>query len=708
MRTNYPGWHSRCAAVAVLYIRMARFGFAAAVIVVVIAALAATFWMRRPADTATEATWDPWVVTIAGDGQRGDADGRADCARFVDPFGIAAHPDGSIYIADGTRLRRLTREGLVTTVATSFAWLSAIAIDEQGAVYAADSGAHLVRRIMPDGSTTTIAGDGSAGFRDGPRQQVRFNGPIGLALAGGGRIVVADTYNDRVRVIEPDGRAWTLAGGNEPGYADGIGETARFDTPSGVAVDRRGHVFVADTGNDAVRIVDAMGQVTTVGAGLQAFERPTGITTDGDGVVYVAEESGRIVALAPDGGVRVIAGAGRGFRDGSGGLAQFRRPAGLATVAPGRLVIADAGNALIRLIHARPPEAPPVPPSPLIAPRFDGAAFWWQPLLWPVLPLTGPHEIAGTLGEARGDGAERLHAGIDVRVPQGTPVVAIREGVVTSPMAIAGFASLNESLRIGEVAYIHIRAGRDLRNREIDTTRFAATIDDRGNVTGIRAKRGARFTTGELIGSVNAFNHVHLNVGWPGEEHNPLLFRLPQYRDTVAPTIAAIRVVDETGQTVSARRGRRVAISGRVRVVVDAWDQMDGNRGDRRLGLYALGYQVLRADGSPAAGFESLQDTIVFDRMPTDPDAPRLLFAPGSGIPFYGNRRTRFLYFVTSTYRDGAAADGVWDTTQLEPGDYILRVKATDHAGNEAMRNRDLAVTVAAPATDGPAPRTNQ
>jgi hypothetical protein len=209
-------------------------------------------------------------------------------------------------------------------------------------------------------------------------------------------------------------------------------------------------------------------------------------------------------------------------------------------------------------------------------------------------------------------------------------------------------------------------------------------------------KRGARFAAGEAIGSVNRFYHVHLNVGWPGEEHNPLRFRFAQVEDTVAPTIApgGVRLYDEAGQPLRRKVRGRVAVSGRVRVVVDAWDQSDGNTPNRRLGIYELGYQVLDANGSPMPGFESVRHTISFDRLALDADAPRLVYEPGSGIPFYGQRRTRFLYIVTNRFKGGEAASGLWDTTSLPPGDYILRVWAADINGNAAVANRDLAVTI--------------
>jgi hypothetical protein len=99
-----------------------------------------------------------------------------------------------------------------------------------------------------------------------------------------------------------------------------------------------------------------------------------------------------------------------------------------------------------------------IPPSPLFHPKFDRDAFARTPLLWPITPMDGPYEVAGTMGEARGiEGAERFHAGIDVRVEAGTLVRAVRDGTVTSPIATGDFGSLNEWLRIGSISYVHIQ-----------------------------------------------------------------------------------------------------------------------------------------------------------------------------------------------------------------------------------------------------------
>ena len=676
----------------------------------------ALWWVlpRRPHSAALEPRWAATALVLAGDGVPGMRDGDATAARFSDPFGIASAPDGAIYVADAgeaQRIRKISPDGRVSTFAgghpgfadglgeaAQFSSPSGLAIDASGTLYVADTGNNAIRRITSAGQVSTLAGDGEAGDRDGPALQARFNGPIGIAVDANGRVIVADTYNDRIRSIDPDGTVRTLAGAG-PGAVDAVATNARLHTPCGVAIDASGTIHVADTENGLIRTITPDGLLTTrAWPPDEELFRPVGITVSSTGDAFVTDQRGRIVEVAADGSTRVVAGAATGgFRDGAGSEARFRSPAGLALAGPGRLVVVDAGNALVRLVAASSRLELRPPASPLIVPRFDAERFGRAPLLWPVAPLEGPHEIAGTLGEARGgEGAERFHAGIDVRVDEGTPVQAVRDGLVSSVIASDDFGSLNEWLRIGPVNYVHIRAGRRRGGDVLDRTRFVPAYDEAGTVIGMRVKRGARFATGEVIGTVNAFNHVHLNVGWPGEEQNPLRFRLVQFEDTVPPTIArgGVRLYDEHGQVLKSRARGRVVVSGRVQVVVDAADQVNGNRPGRRLGLYELGYQVLNRDGSPAPGFDTVRRTLRFDRLAADADAPRLVYAPGSGIPFYGRRRTRFLYIVTDTFRDGVASPGFWDTTRLAPGDYIVRAWAADIRGNVAVANRDMAVTV--------------
>jgi sugar lactone lactonase YvrE len=674
-------------------------------------AAAAGWWLFRTPTAVIEPGWAGTALVIAGDGMSGFRDGPASQARFSDPFGVAVAADGTVFVSDAgeaNRIRRIGTDGFVSTIAggrrgfadgrgheARFDTPSGLAIDATGTLYVVDTGNNAIRRITPDGQVSTVAGDGVAGYRDGPGYQARFNGPIGLAVDRTGRVIVADTYNDRIRAIGPDGTVTILAGSAEPGLLDDGGSQARFDTPCGVAIDDTGTIHVADTGNGLVRRIDLAGAVTTAPVPFpEDIRRPLGIAAGPSGDVYVADEGGTIVEISATGATRTLAGSGPGFRDGTGRDARFRRPAGVAFAARGRLIVADAGNALVRLLAApalldlRPPA------SSLVAPRFDADSFRLLPLLWPIAPMEGPHEVAGTLGEVRGDGPERFHSGIDVRVEDGTLVRAVRDGVVSSPLATDGFGTLNESMRLGPVAYVHIRVGRTRSNEVLDIRRFVPTFNEEGKLVRMRVKRGARFTTGEAIATVNRFNHVHLNVGWSGEEYNPLEFRLARFEDTVPPTIprAGVRLFDEYGQPITKRARRRLIVSGRVQIVVDAWDQADGTRPGRRLGLYALGYQVLNRDGSPAPGFDTLHETIRFERLVSDPDGASRVYASGSGIPFYGRRTTRFLYIVTNTLRDGVSSEGFWDTTRLAPGDYTLRVRASDVAGNAATRDLDVAV----------------
>ena len=657
-----------------------------------------------------------WVTIVAGDGVPDVRDGPSRLARFSDPFGVTVALDGSIYVADAgraQRVRRIAPDGTVTTIAggelgyrdgpsftARFDTPSGLAVDAGGGVLVADSGNNAIRRIAPDGRVTTVAGDGIPGYRDGPAQQARFRGPTGIAVDARGRIIVADTYNDRIRAINPDGTVSTIAGSGIPGLADGPAASSAFHTPSGVAVDPALNIYVADFGNVAIRKISSDGDVTSVPH--QGLVRPVSIAIDPDGVIYAAGDE-RVVLVHPNGDARVVAGSTFGFADGWGANARFRGLAGIVRTPQAELVVADSGNALIRGIRVVPGGEPSLPASPLIKPGFQVEAFGLLPLLWPFAPQGGPFEITATFGEPRGGVADpRFHAGLDISAPAGTSVLAVRDGIVTSLDGVSAFDTINEAIRVGPMTYVHLRVGRDAVGRSLEDARFAPTRDATGQLTGMRVRRGARFQTGDRLGTVNAFNHSHLEVGWAGEELNPLHFRMTQFRDTTPPVIrrSGVRLFAEDGQPISRAERGRLIVDGDVEVVVDAWDQVDGNAARRRLGLYSLGYQVLNPDASPAPGFEAPRQTIVFDRLPSAETAS-LLFADGSGIPEYGNRASRFLYRATNTFRNGVAAPGRWDTRTLRPGDYILRMWVADISGNVALQNRDVAVTIRASETRG-------
>ena len=254
---------------------------------------------RKP--LLTPRAWSAHVLTIAGDGSP---------TSFSDPFGIAVAQDGTVYVADAgesNRIRKIAPDGSVTTLAggsegfadgsgaqASFNTPSALAIDTGGNLYVADTGNNRIRKITREGAVSTIAGDGTAGYADGPAAQSRFNGPIGVAVDKDGNVYVADTYNDRIRKISTDNQVTTVAGAGTPGYADGASHNAMFDTPCGIAVMNDGSLVVADTGNNRLRKISSDGNVTTLSIHHTDrhhtdLSRPVGLAVAHDNFLYVTE-----------------------------------------------------------------------------------------------------------------------------------------------------------------------------------------------------------------------------------------------------------------------------------------------------------------------------------------------------------------------------------------------------------------------------------
>lgn len=687
-----------------------------AVLILGAAGWAGRWWWRATHPIVAEQTppgWVPAVVIAAGHR-----------AALHDPFGVALSANGIVYVTvggDAPAVGIVTADGDVQTLAggtrgyadgagaaAAFDTPSHLAVGPDGTIYVADTGNHAIRRVTPGGHVSTVAGDGISGAGDG--HGARLRAPVGVAVTADGRVVVADTYNDRILILGASGAsgAWslrTLAGSGVPGLVDGVGTAAAFDTPTGVAALPDGSVIVADTGNDALRRIAADGTVTTVSSiGLSGSAdllwRPLGVAAGSGGRLYVTDARARVVELVPDGGRRVLAGSVPGFSAGVGTAALMREPAGIAVAPDGRVVVADTLNGLIRVLDLPDRLGPWWPAPPRLAPGFDLTRFARVPLVWPLDPQDGPHEVAGTLGEPRGNpggsGRERFHAGVDVRADLGAPVLAIRDGVFTSVISTGAIGTLSEYVSIGPITYVHVRAGRGGNDTPI--AGWATVVADpvTGKPAHVRVPRGTRIRTGEVLGTVNRFRHVHLNVGPPGEEANALLVGLPAIVDTVPPVVApaGITVTDLAGRALTDRVDSRVLITGPVRIIVDAYDRMDDSPPRRRLGLYRVGYQVLRADGTTAPGFGAPHIAITFDRLPPAPEAPPLLYAPGSGIPFYGARVSRYRYLVTSRVEHGTVVESPW-VPQLPPGDYVVRVVAEDAAGNVAIAGRDLPIRIA-------------
>lgn len=220
-------------------------------------------------------TPDGEVITLAGSGGEGYADGPGRQASFRAPASLAVDAAGNVYVADTNnhRIRLVQPDGMVTTLAGStghgyvagyadgpvgeakFNGPRGLAVDAAGNVYVADTGNHCIRVITPDGQVTTLAGSREAGFADGAGAQALFSYPADVAIDSQGNLYVADTANHRVRKISPDGQVTTLAGSGQPGLVDGLPEQAQFRAPEGIAVDKNGNIYLADTGNHAVRKV---------------------------------------------------------------------------------------------------------------------------------------------------------------------------------------------------------------------------------------------------------------------------------------------------------------------------------------------------------------------------------------------------------------------------------------------------------------------
>jgi serine/threonine protein kinase/sugar lactone lactonase YvrE len=242
-----------------------------------------------------------------------------------------------------------------------------VAVDHAGNLYVADTANNVVRKITPGGVVSTLAGTaGAHGRADGMAGTARFWAPFGIAVDGSGNVYVADTGNNAIRKITPDGVVHTLAGlAGSPGSADGVGPAARFRNPWGVAVDEVGNLLVADMSNDTIRKITPEGLVTTLagqpgmsgsadGFGNDArFNDPYAVGVDSQGRVYVSDSGNNTIRkITLDGVVITLAGlpGSAGSTDGNGADARFWNPQGLAVDGAGNVYVADTGNNCVRKI----------------------------------------------------------------------------------------------------------------------------------------------------------------------------------------------------------------------------------------------------------------------------------------------------------------------------------------------------------------------
>ncbi len=295
-------------------------------------------------------------------------DGSGTNARFLNPTGVAYDKSGNIYVADGGAgsIRKISG-GNVTTLASGFTYPFAVAVDNDGNVYFTDIGDNTIRKIFAGGGSTVLAGSsGLAGSADGIGTSALFRYPQGITVDAAGNVYVADTDNHVIRKITPNTAVSTFVGASgQFGSADGSGGNARFNAPSGLAIDATGNIYVADFGNSTIRRITPSGAVSTVAGaagqsgttngpgGSARFDHPAAVSVDNAGNIYVADTSSQTIRKITTTGVVSTLAGNPGFggtADAGGASASFFYPFGIASDGAGNLVVADTGNHTLRTV----------------------------------------------------------------------------------------------------------------------------------------------------------------------------------------------------------------------------------------------------------------------------------------------------------------------------------------------------------------------
>ncbi len=246
-----------------------------------------------------------------------------------------------------------------------------VAADHSGNLYVADYGACVIRKVTAGGLIYTVAGTGTPGFGGdgGPATAAPLKGATGVATDAAGNLYIADEYNNRVRKVTTAGTITTLAGTDSSGFAgdDGPATAALLSFPSGIAVDAIGDIYIADQGNDRIRMIDTSGTMHTVaGTGVPGWTgdsgpataaglfNPTGVALDAAGNLYIADYSNNVVRMVNTSGtISTVAGNNIYGFSGDGGAAtaaQLYNPSSVAADVFGNLFIADESNNRVRIV----------------------------------------------------------------------------------------------------------------------------------------------------------------------------------------------------------------------------------------------------------------------------------------------------------------------------------------------------------------------
>ncbi|MBI3693826.1 MAG: hypothetical protein HY238_03160, partial [Acidobacteria bacterium] len=279
------------------------------------------------------------------------------------------------FSGDGGPATRAQFQFLLGDDAEGLEEYSHIAFDAQGNLYIPDQGNDRIRKLAPDGTITTAAGNGQFGFsgNGGPAREASLASPISVAFDAAGNMYIADQDNHRIRKVSPDGIITSVAGNgiDEFGGNGGLAVRASLNSPAGLAVDAAGNLYISDTYNNQVRKVTfPLGIINAVAgstdhdysgdggkATLAALDFPAGLAFDAAGNLYIADQhNSRIRKVTPDGIITTFAGNGEYDFKGDGGPADkaaLDYPADIAFDAAGNLYIADQDNSRIRKVDTK-------------------------------------------------------------------------------------------------------------------------------------------------------------------------------------------------------------------------------------------------------------------------------------------------------------------------------------------------------------------
>ncbi|MCS6789748.1 MAG: OmpA family protein [Bacteroidia bacterium] len=348
-----------------------------------------------------ESTYRVQVSTVAGSGKVGYRGGPALEALLNRPNGIVVDKAGNIYFSDDENhcVRKVTTDKRVVLVAGSprsagfdngyqeeatFNSPHGLTIDPAGNLYVCDYSNHAIRKISSSGDVSTLAG-GSPGFTDGKGKEASFFFPIAIVRDSRGNLWVLEAGNHALRKITPQGQVITVAGTGQAGYKDGMGKTAAFHSPVGLAIDTRDNLYIVDAGNRCIRRVSPDGKVETlVNLSFQGWTlrgdaslglsfsttggHGGGVAVDAEGNLYIADGGQHLVYQInlSTRTVEILAGTGRpGWVDGNGKHASFHEPVEICLgEKPNTFYICDYRNAAIRKIVIEKLEKYRTPPPP--------------------------------------------------------------------------------------------------------------------------------------------------------------------------------------------------------------------------------------------------------------------------------------------------------------------------------------------------------